>query len=1715
VTRHRAALIAALVFGAALRFYGLDWGRPNIFHPDEARISYALGDIDRQVREIEARAGRGEAVTLLERLDAHNPHFFAYGSLPLLMMRGAQRLFARSDPFLVGRALSAAFDTLTILLVYLLGARLFSRRAGCLAALFFSFAVLQIQLSHLLTVDVMLASLVTASVWFSARVMAEGRCRDYALAAASAGLALATKVTALPVLLPLLFAHGALLVRRGRPFSAAGWAKLFAALLVTAAVFAAAEPFFFRDHREFMRQLIEQKNMVRGHWAPPWTLQYEHTLKGFYQLKNLLAYGLGVPAGALLLFGAGFLVVRTVRRPDRGVVLLLAWFVPVAAATVSFKVKFLRYLAPLVPFLCVLGAGGICLLVAEARRPLVRRLLALAAGAAVAFSLFYAAAYTSIYRSEDTRIEASNWIYRNVPPRSTILGETWEFCVLPAHTPAGDPGRLRYTVTALDIYRPDDRAKVRLLAAQLAKGDVIALPTKRMYGSVLRVPDRYPFSANYYRLLFEGRLGYTLVKSFSSRPRLAGVVFNDDFADESFTVYDHPKVLIFRNTGRYSAERIERLIRAEPKRDWWPVLDAALAADETKPPWGGAEAGPAPPDAAAGRRGAWALLAWLFAAEALGLIALPLAASLLGGLRDRGGAFAKTLGIALVGWIVWFSSSLRIAPFSLPSILLACGLVLLASLALAGRGCGWRRFSGGAYRAALASEAVFLASFLLFALFRLYNPDIFWSESSMDFSFINSILRSRYLPPIDPWASGVFLNYYYYGHYLVAMLAMLAGVPSTVAYPLAFCLIPALVISSVFSIALTLAGRIRWGLAGAAAAGILGNLDGFFLLIDGFRGREAFYRLLRLRMPTGFEHSYRFFRCAHEVIPNTVHEFPFWSFIFVDLHAHLIAMPFVLLLVARALDLVLRRRPPDPRTGESGAANFAATAIAFGTLVPTNTWDFPTLGGVLALALFLRGLIRRREEARGVPLAAYSIWWGCGFGGRLIRSLMSVMRLEGPVGRPLGALLDASRSFLFLAAAAVAAFTPFFLWFGREGMGIGLVGGLTTPAGALLRFFGLFLSLIAAYVAMELFRFIDGGRGLVRRFAFVLLLFLAACLPWAAAGRTGAPDYASLSLVLLLLLPGFVVLWRNRRDAGAVFSLLLVLYGLAIVAACELFHIRDFLQGGVWKRMNTIFKFYIPVWFFFSIGGAYILSRVAARGPQPPGRMARLIGRLTRTSWWTVFSLLVAASSVFTVMGPRARTTGDDLYPRTGLEPPAAGRVGFPRTLLPRLRIDPTLDGLAWMRERLPDECEAVEWLRRSVGGQPVIAEATLEDYRYEYARISSNTGLPAVLGWWSHVDQRGYPFRDIRRNDVSALYRSDDPEEIRTLAAKYGIDYVCVGATERRAYTPAQLAKFDRMPGLFRPAFRNKTVTVYRLARAPAPDAGEAPAAAGPAPASTAAPKASLRGAGEGEGPGEYREPRGIAVDVNGNVYVADFRNARIQRFGPDGLFIGMWGEEGDLPGQFKDPCDVKADAKGGIWVADTFNHRIQSFVADGTFVASYEGGLFAPRGIAVDGRGRVWVSDTGNGAVKLFTAPGDPPRLIGSKGTGDGEFDMPVGIAVDREGRVYVADAGNRRVQVLDREGNYLRQFPVDGWRGGAFNEPYLALDGRGGIYLTDPLGHRVLKYSSRGELLGTLEPSEGGKPLLQFPMGIAVGNDGATVLLVDCRNHMVRSFDAREFR
>jgi len=489
-----------------------------------------------------------------------------------------------------------------------------------------------------------------------------------------------------------------------------------------------------------------------------------------------------------------------------------------------------------------------------------------------------------------------------------------------------------------------------------------------------------------------------------------------------------------------------------------------------------------------------------------------------------------------------------------------------------------------------------------------------------------------------------------------------------------------------------------------------------------------------------------------------------------------------------------------------------------------------------------------------------------------------------------------------LTCTALIAYSPFFQFFGREGMGIGIVGALTTHLGSILRFFGFFFFLIASYLCVETLLFVNGSRGCVGRLLVVLVLLAAAVAPWVVFTVLGTRNYATLSLALALALLCMIALRGKRDDTAALFSVLLIAYGLIIIAFCEVFHIRDFLQGGEYKRMNTIFKFYMPVWFFFSIGGAFFISRILVHPPYALSGLRGSVSALKRGVWWILFLVLFAAALVFTVMGPRARTIGDDNYGRNSLFPPR----GLLSALFQRILSNPTLNGLAYMKTGMPDEYDAIFWLNEKVQGQPTITEATEGDYLYQYARLSSNTGIPAVLGWWSHVDQRGYAYRDIRKTDILKFYKSADPLEMSTIIAKYDIRYVYLGDTERKVFSPERIENFKNLAQLFKPVFNNKVVAVYQTQYFAPVTKEETPGEVmGPQPMMGPQPvgkpivvsRVRMLEGSEGVGPGEFSEPRGITLDNQGNVYVADFRNYRIQKFDPKGFFVKTWGEQGDYP--------------------------------------------------------------------------------------------------------------------------------------------------------------------------------------------------------------------------
>jgi DNA-binding beta-propeller fold protein YncE len=251
---------------------------------------------------------------------------------------------------------------------------------------------------------------------------------------------------------------------------------------------------------------------------------------------------------------------------------------------------------------------------------------------------------------------------------------------------------------------------------------------------------------------------------------------------------------------------------------------------------------------------------------------------------------------------------------------------------------------------------------------------------------------------------------------------------------------------------------------------------------------------------------------------------------------------------------------------------------------------------------------------------------------------------------------------------------------------------------------------------------------------------------------------------------------------------------------------------------------------------------------------------------------------------------------------------------------------------------------------------------------------------------------------------------------------------------------------------------------------------------------------------PGVLRQPRGLACDREGNVYVADFGNCRIQKFDRELKPLVVWGRRGEQAGEFQDPCGVAVGPDGLVYVADSWNGRVQVFDAGGTPVRMWRWDFFGPRGIAVDREGRVYVADTGNNRIVRFSAGGAMELDWGKKGNGPGELHEPGGLAVDAAGRVYVCDTSNGRLEVFDRDGAFVNAFDVPGWRREVFSEPYVTLADDGAIWVTVPLASEVRAYTPAGKLLRTIGARDLPGVELKKPSGLALRPTDGQLLVSD---------------
>lgn len=245
-----------------------------------------------------------------------------------------------------------------------------------------------------------------------------------------------------------------------------------------------------------------------------------------------------------------------------------------------------------------------------------------------------------------------------------------------------------------------------------------------------------------------------------------------------------------------------------------------------------------------------------------------------------------------------------------------------------------------------------------------------------------------------------------------------------------------------------------------------------------------------------------------------------------------------------------------------------------------------------------------------------------------------------------------------------------------------------------------------------------------------------------------------------------------------------------------------------------------------------------------------------------------------------------------------------------------------------------------------------------------------------------------------------------------------------------------------------------------------------------TLPPTKELMFGSAGTGNGQFSRPKGVAVDSEGNVWVADSQNNRIQKFSSKGEFLMMFGSAGSGPGQFSMPMDIAFTADGKLWVTDSGNSRVQEFDSSGKYLGQFgsygtgAGKLVYPKGIAIAPDGTIWVTDHLYDRVEQFTATGGYIRSIGDaghNGNGQTSFSYPDGIAVGSDGRVWVVDRRNDKVKVFSSTGVLLSEFGTSGEGIGELQEPSaIDLKPSGDVLVTNRTMGRIQQFDSSGNFI-----------------------------------------------
>jgi len=547
---NKLILITIFAFIFVIRIIGLNWDNGHHLHPDERFLTMVIEKI--QIPPTLSLYFN----TPLSSLNPHNQgfDFFVYGTFPIFLNKilgHFLHLNTYDTIHILGRFLTILMDLgisfLLFKLVFLLSKNF---NKACVSALLYGVMILPIQLSHFFTVDTFLNFFIFLTFYLLVYFAKTHQKHFLYFSAISFALALASKISAIyffPIIILFLFFYKKNFFK-----------NIFIFLFIFIISFRIFQPYFFVDffnlNNAYIQNLKLLKLLDNNYFYPP-ALQWFGRPKIIYSLYNLFFWGIGLPLSCLFVFS----VPKIFTKKNLFLIISLFWILFLLLIQGLQFVQTMRYFLPIYPFIALIIA--FCF---DFQKPIGKLFLFL--------HFIYLFFFLSIFLRPHPRHQASLWLYQNTQKNQTITSEYWDDA-LPLIT-SDSPYRKQLI---LDTVAPESQAKWNKINSQLQESDYLVLSSNRIWSPILNNSHFFSKTASFYQDLFSGNSSFKLIKQFNSYPGVPlsflnkclylgpsdypsnslnlleyqdcnypGIYLRDDLAEEAFTVYDHPKVLIFQ-----------------------------------------------------------------------------------------------------------------------------------------------------------------------------------------------------------------------------------------------------------------------------------------------------------------------------------------------------------------------------------------------------------------------------------------------------------------------------------------------------------------------------------------------------------------------------------------------------------------------------------------------------------------------------------------------------------------------------------------------------------------------------------------------------------------------------------------------------------------------------------------------------------------------------------------------------------------------------------------------------------------------------------------------------------------------------------------------------------------------------------------------------------------------------------------------------------------